>query len=146
MESKLPNRPLGATIMISVVLIFTSFNVLRTISAIQSWSFLGSLPLRIPVIYLAISGFFWASFGITLLIGLFLKKKWTLTLSIVLFIGYSLYYWLDRLFIAKIPLNDRQWQFPLILMIFTLIIGIWIVKDPNTKNYFNIQNNGAQYD
>jgi len=136
MESKLPNRPFGATILISMVLLFTSLNILRTVAAIQSWSFLESLPMRIPVIFLAISGIIWTLLGITLLIGLFLKSKLGLPIARVLFIGYPIYYWFDRLFIAKVGLNDSRWQFPLVLTFLTLIIGIWISNDPKTRDYF----------
>ena len=136
-ESKLPKRPFSATILIPAVLIFTSLNILRTIAVIRSWSFLGSLPMRIPVIYIAIAGFVWSSFGIIIFICLLLKKRWAPPLSMILFIGFLIHYWLDRLLIAKIAQNDHQWQFALVLTLLTLVIEIWIVINPENRNYFN---------
>ena len=44
-------RPFAVTILIVVVLIFTSLNILRMITAIRDRDFLTSLPLAVPVIY-----------------------------------------------------------------------------------------------
>jgi uncharacterized membrane protein len=137
MERESTKRPFVATILIIVVLIFTSLNIIRTITSLQSWSFLESLPLQIPVIYLIISGLIWALLGFFLLISYVLKKKWTLPLSTIMFIGYPTYYWIDRLFISKRTINDHQWRFALALTLLSMILGFWISNDSKTKNYFN---------
>ena len=137
MERDPTKRPFFATILVLVVLIFTSLNVIRSISAIQSWSFLESLPLQIPVIYLILSGLIWAFLGFLLLISYILKKKWTLPLAMIMFIGYPVYYWIDHLLISKWRINDHQWRFALALTILSLILGFWMLNNPKTKNYFS---------
>lgn len=129
-------RPFFATLLMIVVLIFTSLNVIRVITSIQSWSFLESLPLQIPVVYLIISGLIWTFLGFFILISLILKKKWSPPLAMTIFIGYPVYFWIDRLIISNWTIDSHQWRFALVATLLTLILGIWILIDPKMKNYY----------
>ncbi len=130
-------RPLGVNTLIAVVLIFTSLNIVRVISATKSWSFLSSLPLQIPAIYFIISGTIWSLLGTILVFGLILRKMWTLPLTMILCLGYSAFYWFDRLFIASRAVNDSHWQFAVGLTILSIIIMIWILTRQKTKSFLN---------
>lgn len=137
MNQKKTHRPFGVTLLIAVVLIFTSLNIVRTIAAIQRQSFLHTLDLQVPVSYLAITGAVWGSLGLVLLVGLAARKRWALPLAMILVLGYPLYYWIDRLFIAEWAAFNSRWQFALGLTGLLVIPAVWILKQAGTRRYLS---------
>lgn len=128
-------RPFGVTFLIVMVLIFTSLNVLRTITAFRLWDFLANSPMNVSVIYLIITGFVWSSIGLSLAVGLFIRKKWSLFMAWTAIILYALYYWFDRLFIADRFAISSHWQFTLGLTFLILILATLTLTRPRTKAY-----------
>ncbi|MCJ7700236.1 MAG: hypothetical protein MUO62_01525 [Anaerolineales bacterium] len=130
-------RPFAVTILIVVVLIFTSLNILRMITAIRTWDTLAASPVRVPVIYLVITGAVWGAVGFPLVLGLYTRREWSLYLArgaIGLYVGY---YWFDRLFIADRSAIASRWQF---ILGFTIILGLflfWVLAHPKTRAYLS---------
>jgi hypothetical protein len=130
-----PQRPFGVTLLIGMVLIFTSLNILRMITAIRSWNLLTSVSKDVPTLYLVIMGAVWGTVGIITATGLFSGKKWALPVTRTAVILYSGYYWLDRLVVADRFVIAHRWQFALGLNILLLIFAIWCLAHPKTKAF-----------
>jgi hypothetical protein len=118
-----------------MVLIFTSLNILRMITAIRSWNLLTSVSKDVPTLYLVIMGAVWSTVGIITATGLFSGKKWALPVTRTAVILYSGYYWLDRLVVADRFVIAHRWQFALGLNILLLIFAIWCLAHPKTKAF-----------
>ena len=128
-------RPLGVTILIVTVLIFTSLNVLRVGSAIQYRDFLTQPQVTVPLNYLVISGSVWAGLGIALIIGTLVRQKWSIILMKICTSVYVAYYWVDRLLIADRSSISSRWLFATGLTIALIILIFWILTRPKTKAY-----------
>jgi hypothetical protein len=137
MDQNTSERPLAVTLLIVVVLIFTSLNILRLFTTIQSRLILSNLPLQVPPSYFIITGGFWGISGIILLVGLLTRKKWSQKMVIILSLCYAFVYWLDRLTFAYWDVYNNHLPFDLGLTLFTLIVIFWIMKNQKTGKYFN---------
>jgi hypothetical protein len=137
MAQKPADRPAGVTFLIGVVLIFTSLNALRVITALQTRSLLSSLPLDVPLPYFIITGTAWSILGLVLVVGLFTRRRRALLLAVILTLAYPVYYWFDRLFIAESALVESRWQFAFGLTFLLLVPALWILRQPATGSYLN---------
>jgi len=133
MDQNTSQRPLSVTLLIAVVLIFMSLNIVRAITAFQSWPLLSSLPLKVPVSYFIVTGTLWGVNGLVLVFGLLTRKKWVLPLSMILTLGYPLYHWIDRFFIAEWTVIKTRWQFDFGLTLLIILLAFWIFKHPKTS-------------
>jgi hypothetical protein len=134
-NSHSPQRPFGVTLLIVMVLIFTSLNILRMITAIRLWDFLVSFSKDVPTLYLVISGAVWSGVGIITATGLFAEKKWALPATRIAVVLYTVYYWFDRLVVADRFVIAHRWQFALGLTLLLLVFAIWILARPKTKSF-----------
>ena len=128
-------RPFGVTILIGVVLIFTSLNFFRVSTAIRLWDYLVEPPLNTPVIYLVISGIIWSGLGLTLAFGFVTRQKWSSVLAKISAIVYSSHYWFDRLLIADRSGIGSRWFFALGLTILLLVLTFIILAQPKTRAF-----------
>jgi hypothetical protein len=128
-------RPFTVTILIVVVLIFTSLNILRMHTAIRDRDFLTSLPMTVPVLYYVITGAVWGGIGVALAFGLFGGRKWSSSLAKFVTLLYTAYYWLDRLVIADRFSITSRWQFVTGLTILLAVSVFWVLKLPKTRAF-----------
>lgn len=128
-------RPFNVTIILVVVLIFTLLNVLRLVAAVRGWHSLAGLPLRVPVLYFILTGTFWSVAGLSLVVGLYLRRRWSAWMAWGAVILYPLYYWIDRLFIADRSAIASRIGF---LVAATLLLGafsLWTLSRAKTRAY-----------
>jgi hypothetical protein len=104
-------RPFGVTLVAVGVLSIASLNLLRFMLAINLHEFVDSLPTALPY-YQAISGFIWAVIGLTLFWALWRGFNWAGRLTLGFTVAYALYYWLDRLVIARGVVTGDNWFLP----------------------------------
>ena len=128
---KRPKRPLFVTWLLVLVLIFTGGQWLRFAAALQDWTFLAELPLSVPPAYLAASGLLWGLLGLGLLYGLWRGQTWAPRALQVTVLAYSLYYWIDRLWLA-VP-GPAQANRPFALFA-TLGLLVWIFATLRRKD------------
>jgi hypothetical protein len=128
-------RPFFVTVLIVVVLIFTSLNAFRFVTAIRSWGFITTLLPVSTLIYLVATGFVWGILGIILAVGLFTRRKWSSSFVRFAGVSYASYYWLDRLFIAEIYSVAYRWQFALVMTLVLLIFIFLVLRASATKRY-----------
>jgi hypothetical protein len=128
-------RPFIVTVLIVVVLFFTSLNAFRFVTAIRSWDFLTTLLPVSTLFYLLITGFVWGILGIILAVGLFARRKWSSPFARIAGVSYAIYYWLDRLFIAEKSSVVYRMQFALGLTLALLIYILLVFRASATKRY-----------
>ena len=129
-------RPFSVTLLALSVLSFAVIYLVRFGAALAEWSFLASLSLSVPPLYLAVTGLIWGSVGLVLYPGLWFGKPWAKKAVFVAAPVYGLYYWLEQLFIMDSPLRNANWPFQIFFSIGLLVIAFWVMRRPAIRNYF----------
>lgn len=106
------------------------------LDALRNWAFLQSLPLTVPVFYIAVRSALLALCGPPLVWGLWVGRTWAwyaLQISAVLF---ALVYWLDRVLIAHPAVMAERWPFAVGFTFFGLACIFLILWFPKTRRFF----------
>lgn len=131
-----PKRPFSVTLLAWMVLIMALLGWLRFFEVIRQWAFLQKLNPVPPVLYLAISGLILGIVGTTLLWGLVLGRSWAPRLMQFAALFYTLYFWLDRFFVASPEAIRIRWPFALGLNITILLFTFWVLTRPKAQHFF----------
>jgi hypothetical protein len=132
-------KPFRVICLALIALFGAAWNVLRFGEAIFFWKTLdiyGGHPL-----YIAISASFWIIAGLVIAWGLWLGKAWGWAATLAGIIGYSTWYWFDRLVVQEPPAN---WSFVLIVNIIFLLILLPILLSSKTRRFFKRDSNGRK--
>jgi hypothetical protein len=133
-------RPFSVTVIAVVVLYVAATNLLRAIQSFLNWNVLAELLSFSPA-YLTISGLAWSISGAWLVWGLWRGRAWARRFSVVFFLAYSIYFWIDRLLLPGSSIRNNNWIFQVCLQILVFLILIWIMSRKRTRRYF-----GEPYD
>ena len=134
MPDYLSSRPASVMYLAVGVLISAGFNLLRFWNAYRDYEFLSGL-LPFSPLYLVLGGLFWGLTGLVLFFGLWLGKQWAPNLTRIAAFVYTLYYWLDRIFLTSAGIGVN-WLFVLIVNIIILALVLWILNRNNARRYF----------
>ncbi len=130
-------RPFSVMLLAAVVLIFTILNGLRFIMAVRLWEFLSTPPVDVPLLYLTITGAFWAGAGLVVIVGLWFGLNWSPLLTRAAIVLYAIYYWLDRLLVAESMAIAARWPFTIGLTIILLAFTFWTLSRSKTRLFFH---------
>jgi hypothetical protein len=140
-------RPTSVTLLVVGVLIITVLNIIRFILSIRYWGFLSS-RLEVSPIYFVLSGFIWGLAGVSLIWGLWKAKNWAPRLMQAIALTYSLYYWLDQVFLSEHPVSGApagisamlpgNWQFSVVVTVLSLAYIAWIMNRSKVKFYYGM--------
>jgi hypothetical protein len=111
----MPKQPLRATILLSLVLLFTIWNALRAWTAF-SWRNVLTEFSGAPL-YIGVSGLIWLTIGIWLVLGLWRKRANARALLLASAASYTAWVWIERLFI-QVPRGN--WPFSLVINLILL--------------------------
>jgi len=136
-------RPRGVTLLALGVLTIASLNLLRWVLAVRDWSFLSEWSGASPL-YLLLTGLVWTVIGWPVWAGLWWGKPWAPGWLMRLAGAYSIYFWLERLFLydrpasvpAFQPLLPGNWGFLVGLNLVSLVIVFWVLRHKKAKAYF----------
>jgi hypothetical protein len=118
------SRPFSVTLLALGVLTIAALNITRFIEAIVFRDFLSEFP-AVPVLYLAMSGFFWGAVAIPLVWGLWSGKRWTMRYMFVFALAYTAYFWIDRLLLSA---HNPERNLPFVVAInLLLLLLIWLI-------------------
>jgi hypothetical protein len=132
-------RPFRVLCLALIALFAATWNVLRFGETIFFWKTLdqyGGHPL-----YIAISASFWIIAGLVIASGLWLGQAWGWAATLAGIIGYTTWYWFDRLVVQEPPAN---WSFVLIVNIIFLLILLPILLSFKTRRFFKRDPNGRK--
>ncbi|MBC8506983.1 MAG: hypothetical protein ISR58_08720 [Anaerolineales bacterium] len=132
-----PKRPFPVTLLILLVLTYTSLGWFGFIEAVRHWDFLQELPLVVPPLYLASRNAFWGLAGIPLIWGLWVGRHWAWRVTQIAAVFYTLYYWLDRLLLADSSAIAGRWPFALGLTITCLFYTFIVLWLPRSRRFYN---------
>jgi hypothetical protein len=119
--------PFRSIILLCLVLLFTSWNLLRTWTAFAWRGLLNEFSSRPSSWVIMTSGMIWALAGLLLIWSIWQGKAWTRKLLLGTAAGYSVWYWAGRLF-WQIP--RPNWPFAVILNLVLIIFIIYLTKSP----------------
>jgi hypothetical protein len=136
--SPVSKRPLSVTLLAYLVLIFTGFHLISVVRTLKLWDFLNALP-GVPVLYLALSGVLWTISGLLLLWLLWKGNTRAPVVTFGLVVLYSLYFWVDRIFIANTTSGLPNLAFLAAANAFLLAFALWASLNPKSKRYFKRQ-------
>jgi hypothetical protein len=124
-------RPVRVACLAIIILFAVVWNGLRIGETIFFWKTLekyGAHPL-----YITISGTLWLLIGLVVFMGVWLGKAWGWAAVLGGTVGYSTWYWFDRLVMQKPHAN---WAFVLIANLALLLIILMILMSHETKRFF----------
>jgi hypothetical protein len=131
-----PHRPASVTLLALGVLTIAGFNLVRFVQAIQLWDFLSAFPAVSPP-YLVASGLLWGVAGMMVAWGLWRGSSWARCFTVIFALAYTLYYWIDRLWVSK-PGLSANLPFSAGLNIILLFVTAWILTRPRAGTFFGV--------
>jgi hypothetical protein len=87
-------------------LLVAGFSLVRFARTLAQWSFLDTLPLSVPPLYLALTGLVWGLAALGVVYGLWMQKGWAPRYALGFTTAYFAYIWLDRAIFAANPLSN----------------------------------------
>lgn len=118
-----------------MALIFSAIHLARLVLAIVSWDLLAELLPYWPG-YLIFTGLVWTLIGAKLFCGLLNGQEWVYRHILAAYLTYSIYNWLEYMFIPGDPLRRQNGWFVLGFNILILLLGVWVFSRPKTKSFF----------
>ncbi len=113
----------GVTPILWLVLCLTVWNGVRLWTAIAWRSTLAEFASRPGVVYIGITGAFWFIGGVILAWSLWRGKAWAGILLMIAAVGYTVWYWCDRLIFQ---MQHANWAFVLALNCILLVYVLFI--------------------
>ena len=141
-KANLP-RPRSVTWLALAVLTIACLNLLRWVLALRDWNFLGAWPGVSPLYQLS-TGLIWSLVGCSVWAGLWWGKRWAPGWLRRLAGVYSLYLWLERLFLYDRPADNAlfqpllpgNWGFLLGFNLISLLLVFWLLARSKSKIFF----------
>ncbi len=132
--TKKSSRPCSVTLLTLGVLTIATINIIRFLFSLFQWEFLNEI-LPVSPAYLAVSGLVWSLVLLTQAWGLWRGYSWAPRLTLVTSLAYTLYYWLDRLYLTT-NYGGQNWPFVLVFNIILLASIYWILSGRKTRAFF----------
>jgi thiosulfate reductase cytochrome b subunit len=122
------------------VLTLAVLHFLRLVNTIAKWDYFITLPLSVPLIFFVLSGLIWGLAALFLGLGLWRGKNWSLRFTHYAAIAFTVYYWVDQLFLSIDPLRKTNFRFLVGANVFLLAIIYWILSRPKAQLFFGEAN------
>ena len=130
-----PKRPLSVSLLCGVVLIVAGLNLVRLGQSLAEWKLLETL-LPVSPAYLAVTGVVWGALGLLAAWRLWQGQIWARWFGLGYIVLFSVYYWVDRLFLPGYPGRNSNWQFSAVMNFLLIALSIWILTRPKAKGFF----------
>jgi uncharacterized membrane protein HdeD (DUF308 family) len=134
-SSKESRRPFSISLLTGLILLVALSGFVRMYQTIVQWSYLSTLKMVSPA-YILATGLFWGLFGLAT--GLLLWLRWSQSslLASAFLISFSIYFWIDRIFVAVSSERFTNWPFRLVVNLLVLAWAVWVVNRPKARSYF----------
>jgi hypothetical protein len=94
------------------------------------------IPLSIPTWYLPLTGAAWGACGIAAAYGLFRGTSWAPAFARWGSAAFAIWYWMDRIFLARSMYLDLTWPAALIITILILAALFWLLSRPSARSFY----------
>lgn len=126
-------RPFAVTSLLFAVLCLTAWSAIRLYASIVNWNLLTEFASRPGPIYIAATATFWTLSGVALWMALRRRNPRARTYLAIYVLGYTLWWWADRLLLQNA--NPNQ-PFATILTIVLLGLIALDLFNKKTISYF----------
>lgn len=133
-------RPKSVTWLTLGVLTIAVLHLFRLVNTIAKWGYFITLPLSVPIVFFVLSGLIWGSAALFLGISLWRGKRRSIQFTYYGAIIFTVYYWVDRVFLSIDPLRSVNYNFSLGANFFLLAIIYWILSRPKAQLFFGETN------
>ena len=130
-----PRRPTSVTLYALAVLTFAAFYLVRFYNALAQWEYLEDLLSFSPA-YLAVTGLVWGLAGLLLAWSLWFGWQEAQNLFWFVFLGYGIYFWLDRLFMPGDPERNANNLFWIGSFVVVAVLSFWMLRRQPSKAFF----------
>jgi len=103
---------------------------------IVQWQFLAGLPMSVSPLYIISSGLSWGVIGVILGIGLWLGQPRMKPATRWAAITFTVYYWIDQLWIMDNPFRNTNWPFLIAFNLIALFIIYSFFLLPKVNQFF----------
>jgi hypothetical protein len=124
-------RPISITILAIIFLWLAIWNGLRLGEAIFFWRTLEAYDTS--PLYISLNGGIWFIIGLLITFSLWQGRGWGRVAVICTSIGYTAWYWFDRLVLQEPRAN---WPFVLVVNIIFLLLIFFIIFSRGTRSYY----------
>jgi hypothetical protein len=143
----MPRRPFRLALLALGVLMLAGLSLTRAVLAVRDWDFL-SQRAEVSPLYLLTSGLIWTIAGVRGWFGLWWMKRWGAGFARGIALVFSLYIWLERLFLFNRPAEalvfqpilPDNWIFLAGLNIVLLIWVFWATQKPKLRLENEVRN------
>lgn len=115
-------RPVTLKILCVAILLFSIFHLVRLIGAFNYWSLMLRLGPAVLPLYQALSGLIWFLVGTSAMVGLWFRQVWAFWLTIFAAALFTVWYWLDRVFLVGSADANTNWIFAAVLNSIILVV------------------------
>ncbi|MFQ5922419.1 MAG: hypothetical protein ACE5M4_06210 [Anaerolineales bacterium] len=105
-------------------------------SGMVAWFSLPDLPYAVPPVYLLIRSGLWGAWGLIAAIGAFLGKTWAPRLIRWGGLAVVIWYWVDRIFLARSDYARANWPVSAIVTVLAIAFVGWVLSRPVVRAYF----------
>lgn len=124
-------RPLRVTLLAIFIFFVACWNGLRFAEGLFFWQTLRTYAAH--PLYIAVTGIIWLIIGSFIAWSLYTGKHWARQSSILCVIGYTVWYWFDRILLQA---PDSNWPFTISVNLLLLALITYILFSAKTKRYF----------
>lgn len=129
-------RPWPVFILVALLLFFTISQFVRFGQTLAWWPFLSSLPIRVPPLYLALTGLVWGIFGEVAVYRVWLGKPKARQTVRYLTLAYALVFWLEQFLLMDDPLRKTNWAFSAAVIAFFALFIFSILAQDSVRHFF----------
>ena len=124
-------------LLVLAFLLLSLMGWLRLEQALQYWDLLKELGIRPGPFYIAFGGVVWGAAGLVNALLLWLRWVYAPLLAYATALFCTLWYWIDRLFLAQNDLANLNWPFALAVNLILLIFVFLVLALPRQKRFFD---------
>ena len=134
---KSKKRPRILTVLSLVVCMVSFFHLFKLIQILINIQILQTLPITVSPIYLTIIGFIWGVLGLFLTWSLWTGKPWSQRAGLFISLAYTIFFWIDLIWIAEPEVLQTRWLINLILTALGIPAVILILNLKSSRDYFS---------
>ncbi len=128
-----PSMPGALRFLVVLMVVLALWSGTRFGAALYFWNVLQEHAMRGGPLYLALSGAFWLVGALTVLGGIWGRRRWAWWGALSLGSGYFVWYWLDRL-VVQLPRANGMFALVFSLLLLALTLGA--AFRPATRSFF----------
>jgi len=130
------NRPWIVFVQFISGLIFAFAAWIRFVEALKLWDFLKGLPLAVPPLYQAVTGFIWGVAGLLVCYLVWRGSSKAPASLRILSVTFALYYWIDQFLVMTSEIRQTNWIFTGSLTVISVLLVFLSLKPAVVKDFY----------